>query len=225
MSEFNKLKQLPNDWHQEFKLSGIPLDLFLPIERLKELQDIQSEIYPDIDNVYNAFKLCSFKDTKVVILGQDPYHQKGVANGLAFSVNPGCKIPASLRNIYKEIESDVDAEINKNGDLNHWAEQGVLLLNCSLTVEDSKPGSHSSFGWENITDSVIKLLNKKSNIVFLLWGAHSIKKRYLIDESKNIVFTAPHPSPLSAYRGFFGCKHFTKTNLYLAKNRIKTINW
>lgn len=225
MNEFNKLKQLPNDWHQEFKLSGIPLDLFLPIERLKELQDIQSEIYPDIDNVYNAFKLCSFKDTKVVILGQDPYHQKGVANGLAFSVNPGCKIPASLRNIYKEIESDVDAEINKNGDLNHWAEQGVLLLNCSLTVEDSKPGSHSSFGWENITDSVIKLLNKKSNIVFLLWGAHSIKKRYLIDESKNIVFTAPHPSPLSAYRGFFGCKHFTKTNLYLAKNRIKTINW
>ena len=225
MSEFNKLKQLPNDWHQEFKLSGIPLDLFLPIERLKELQDIQSEIYPDIDNVYNAFKLCSFKDTKVVILGQDPYHKKGVANGLAFSVNPGCKIPASLRNIYKEIESDVDAEINKNGDLNHWAEQGVLLLNCSLTVEDSKPGSHSSFGWENITDSVIKLLNKKSNIVFLLWGAHSIKKRYLIDESKNIVFTAPHPSPLSAYRGFFGCKHFTKTNLYLAKNRIKTINW
>ena len=225
MSEFNKLKQLPNDWHQEFKLSDIPLDLFLPIERLKELQDIQSEIYPDIDNVYNAFKLCSFKDTKVVILGQDPYHQKGVANGLAFSVNPGCKIPASLRNIYKEIESDVDAEINKNGDLNHWAEQGVLLLNCSLTVEDSKPGSHSSFGWENITDSVIKLLNKKSNIVFLLWGAHSIKKRYLIDESKNIVFTAPHPSPLSAYRGFFGCKHFTKTNLYLAKNRIKTINW
>jgi uracil-DNA glycosylase len=225
MSEFNKLKQLPNDWDQEFKLSGIPLDLFLPIERLKELQDIQSEIYPDIDNVYNAFKLCSFKDTKVVILGQDPYHQKGVANGLAFSVNPGCKIPASLRNIYKEIESDVDAEINKNGDLNHWAEQGVLLLNCSLTVEDSKPGSHSSFGWENITDSVIKLLNKKSNIVFLLWGAHSIKKRYLIDESKNIVFTAPHPSPLSAYRGFFGCKHFTKTNLYLSKNRIKTINW
>ena len=225
MSEFNKLKQLPNDWHQEFKLSGIPLDLFIPIERLKELQDIQSEIYPDIDNVYNAFKLCSFKDTKVVILGQDPYHQKGVANGLAFSVNPGCKIPASLRNIYKEIESAVDAEINKNGDLNHWAEQGVLLLNCSLTVEDSKPGSHSSFGWENITDSVIKLLNKKSNIVFLLWGAHSIKKRYLIDESKNIVFTAPHPSPLSAYRGFFGCKHFTKTNLYLSKNRIKTINW
>ena len=225
MNEFNKLKQLPNDWDQEFKLSGIPLDLFLPIERLKELQDIQSEIYPDIDNVYNAFKLCSFKDTKVVILGQDPYHQKGVANGLAFSVNPGCKIPPSLRNIYKEIESDVDAEINKNGDLNHWAEQGVLLLNCSLTVEDSKPGSHSSFGWENITDSVIKLLNKKSNIVFLLWGAHSIKKRYLIDESKNIVFTAPHPSPLSAYRGFFGCKHFTKTNLYLSKNRIKTINW
>jgi uracil-DNA glycosylase len=225
MNEFNKLKQLPNDWDQEFKLSGIPLDLFLPIERLKELQDIQSEIYPDIDNVYNAFKLCSFKDTKVVILGQDPYHQKGVANGLAFSVNPGCKIPASLRNIYKEIESDVDAEINKNGDLNQWAEQGVLLLNCSLTVEDSKPGSHSSFGWENITDSVIKLLNKKSNIVFLLWGAHSIKKRYLIDESKNIVFTAPHPSPLSAYRGFFGCKHFTKTNLYLSKNRIKTINW
>ena len=225
MSEFNKLKQLPNDWHKEFKLSGIPLDLFIPIERLRELQDIQSEIYPDIDNVYNAFKLCSFKDTKVVILGQDPYHQKGVANGLAFSVNPGCKIPASLRNIYKEIESDVDAEINKNGDLNHWAEQGVLLLNCSLTVEDSKPGSHSSFGWENITDSVIKLLNKKSNIVFLLWGAHSIKKRYLIDESKNIVFTAPHPSPLSAYRGFFGCKHFTKTNLYLSKNKIKTINW
>ena len=225
MNEFNKLKQLPNDWHQEFKLSGIPLDLFLPIERLKELQDIQSEIYPDIDNVYNAFKLCSFKDTKVVILGQDPYHQKGVANGLAFSVNPGCKIPASLRNIYKEIESDVDAKINKNGDLNQWAEQGVLLLNCSLTVEDSKPGSHSFFGWENITDSVIKLLNKKSNIVFLLWGAHSIKKRYLIDESKNIVFTAPHPSPLSAYRGFFGCKHFTKTNLYLAKNKIKTINW
>ena len=225
MNTYNNLKQLPNKWHDEFKKSEISLDLLSPVNKLNDLHDKQNKIYPEVDNIYNAFKLCSYKDVKVVILGQDPYHQKGVANGLAFSVDVGSKIPASLRNIYKEIDSDIGSIMNKNGDLNGWAKQGVLLLNCSLSVEDSRPGSHSSIGWENVLESVIKLLNRKKNIVYLLWGSNSISKRYLINENNHIVFSAPHPSPLSAYRGFFGCKHFSKTNTYLAKNNIKPINW
>ena len=166
---------------------------------IKRLMDIGT------NDIYNAFKLCSFKDTKVVILGQDPYHQKGVANGLAFSVNKGKKIPASLRNIYKEIHSDLGVVTHHSGDLSSWARQGVLLINFSLTVEDSKPGSHFSIGWSNVVESVIEILNKKHNLVYLLWGANSISKRHLINETRHVVFTAPHPSPLSAYRGFLGC--------------------
>ena len=225
MNKFNHLKNLPNDWHNELQKADINIDLLRPIIELESLFKNKKDFYPEAADIYNAFKLCSFKNTKVVILGQDPYHQKGVANGLAFSVRQGNKIPASLRNIYKEIASDLGSVTHNTGDLNGWAKQGILLINFSLTVEDSKPGSHFSIGWSNVVESIFKLLNKKQHLVYLLWGTNSISKRYLIDENKHAVFTAPHPSPLSAYRGFLGCKHFSMTNSYLLKNRIKPIDW
>lgn len=225
MSKFNHLLQLPADWHKALKEEGVAFDLSKPTTELETLFKNKKNFYPETNDIYNAFKLCSFKDTKVVILGQDPYHQKGVANGLAFSVNKGKKIPASLRNIYKEIHSDLGVVTHHSGDLSSWARQGVLLINFSLTVEDSKPGSHFSIGWSNVVESVIEILNKKHNLVYLLWGANSISKRHLINEKRHVVFTAPHPSPLSAYRGFFGCRHFSKTNSFLLKNKIIPIDW
>jgi uracil-DNA glycosylase len=225
MNKFNDLLQLPVDWHKALKEEGVAIDLSKPTTELETLFKNKKNFYPETNDIYNAFKLCSFKDTKVVILGQDPYHQKGVANGLAFSVNKGKKIPASLRNIYKEIHSDLGVVTHHSGDLSSWARQGVLLINFSLTVEDSKPGSHFSIGWSNVVESVIEILNKKHNLVYLLWGANSISKRHLINEKRHVVFTAPHPSPLSAYRGFFGCRHFSKTNSFLLKNKIIPIDW
>ena len=225
MNKFNYLLQLPGDWHKALKEEGVAIDLSKPTTELETLFKNKKNFYPETNDIYNAFKLCSFKDTKVVILGQDPYHQKGVANGLAFSVNKGKKIPASLRNIYKEIHSDLGVVTHHSGDLSSWARQGVLLINFSLTVEDSKPGSHFSIGWSNVVESVIEILNKKHNLVYLLWGANSISKRHLINEKRHVVFTAPHPSPLSAYRGFFGCRHFSKTNSFLLKNKIIPIDW
>ena len=225
MNKFNHLLKLPSDWHKTFKEGGVAIDLSNPIDELETLLKNNKHIYPKANDIYNAFKLCSFKDTKVVILGQDPYHQKGVANGLAFSVKKGNKIPPSLRNIYKEIHSDLGSVTHHSGDLSCWASQGVLLINFALTVEDSKPGSHFSIGWSNVVESIIEILNKKHNLVYLLWGANSISKRHLIDEKRHAVFTAPHPSPLSAYRGFLGCRHFSKTNSFLLKNKISPIDW
>ena len=225
MTKFNHLLRLPNDWHKALKEEGIAIDLSKPTARLEILFKNKKNFYPEVNDIYNAFKLCSFEDTKVVILGQDPYHQKAVANGLAFSVKKGNKIPASLRNIYKEIHSDLGSVTHRSGDLSCWASQGVLLINFSLTVEDSKPGSHFSIGWSNVVESVIEILNKKHNLVYLLWGANSISKRHLINEKRHAVFTASHPSPLSAYRGFFGCRHFSKTNSFLLKNKISPIDW
>ena len=225
MNKFNHLLKLPGDWHKTLKEGGVAIDLFKPTAELETLFKNNKHFYPKANDIYNAFKLCSFKDTKVVILGQDPYHQKGEANGLAFSVKKGNKIPPSLRNIYKEIHSDLGSVTNHSGDLGCWASQGVLLINFSLTVEDSKPGSHFSIGWSNVVESVIEILNKKHNLVYLLWGANSISKRHLIDETRHAVFTAPHPSPLSAYRGFLGCRHFSKTNSFLLRNKISPIDW
>jgi len=225
MNKFNHLLKLPSDWHKTLKEGGVAIDLSNPIDELETLFKNNKHFYPKANDIYNAFKLCSFKDTKVVILGQDPYHQKGVANGLAFSVKKGNKIPPSLRNIYKEIHSDLGSVTHLSGDLSCWASQGVLLINFALTVEDSKPGSHFSIGWSNVVESIIEILNKKHNLVYLLWGANSISKRHLIDEKRHAVFTAPHPSPLSAYRGFLGCRHFSKTNSFLLKNKISPIDW
>lgn len=183
-------------------------------------------IFPKGSLIFNAFNLCPFDKVKVVILGQDPYHEIGQAHGLAFSVPKGIALPPSLQNIYKEIESDLNIKVEKNGDLTRWAKQGVLLLNSTLTVEQHRAASHQNFGWEIFTDNVINILSKeKEHLVFILWGSFAIKKSSLIDKTKHLVLTSVHPSPLSAYRGFFGNKHFSQTNSYLSANNIEPINW
>ena len=183
-------------------------------------------IYPKARNIFKAFDLCPFDKVKVVIIGQDPYHEPEQAQGLCFSVPADIKIPPSLVNIYKEINSDLKIEIPQSGDLTRWAEQGVLLLNATLTVEAHKAASHQGRGWEEFTDNVIRLLSdKKEHLVFLLWGSYAIKKANLINMEKHLLLTSAHPSPLSAYRGFFGNHHFSKCNYYLIQNRIDAIQW
>lgn len=186
-----------------------------------------STIYPPAKFIFNAFELTPFDKVKVVILGQDPYHGPNQANGLAFSVNNGIKLPPSLVNIYKEIENDLGIKtINKGGCLDGWAKQGVLLLNATLTVRANQAGSHQNKGWEEFTDSVIKLLSdKKENLVFILWGNYAQKKGVVIDENKHLVIKSAHPSPLSAYNGFFGSKPFSQTNSYLIFSNQEPINW
>jgi uracil-DNA glycosylase len=180
--------------------------------------------FPPKHELFKAFELCSPQQIKVVILGQDPYHGAGQANGLAFSVHTGVKAPPSLRNLLKEAFNDVGAM--PWVDLSRWAEQGVFLLNTSLSVEEKKPGSHSSFGWEPFTDEVIRIISEQQpHVVFMLWGNHAQKKERLIDASKHLVLKAPHPSPLSAYQGFFGCKHFSKANAYLELKGLTRVAW
>lgn len=184
------------------------------------------QICPPKNKIFNAFKLVEFEKIKVVILGQDPYHGIGQANGLAFSVNRGIKIPPSLKNIFKEYSEDLGYEIPKSGNLENWAKQGVFLLNCGLTVEMSKPNSHLFLNWHKLTDYIINQISvQKKNIVFLLWGSYAQKKSILIDKKKHLVLETSHPSPFSVYRGFFGSKHFSKTNKYLKNNNIKEVNW
>jgi len=184
------------------------------------------EIYPPKENWYKAFEYSSCASTKVIILGQDPYHGINQAEGLSFSVPKGVPIPPSLRNIYIEIKSDLGITTPNHGHLSHWAKQGVLLLNSVLTVEKNSPVSHANQGWEIFTDNVIKLLNeKKDNLVFLLWGAYAGKKSELINPERHLVLNAPHPSPFSANKGFFGCKHFSKTNQYLLSTDQTPIEW
>lgn len=183
-------------------------------------------IFPPAGQIFNAFNTCPFNNVKVVILGQDPYHGPGQAHGLCFSVNDGIQFPPSLQNIFKEIASDLGLSIPNSGNLTRWAEQGVLLLNATLTVRASQAGSHQGKGWEEFTDAVIKIISEKAdNVVFILWGSYAIKKKALIDASKHCILTAPHPSPLSSYRGFFGCKHFSKTNEYLTSVGKTPIEW
>ena len=193
-------------------------------------EDILSEyktrtVYPTKEHLFTAFNICTPKNLSVVILGQDPYHQPNQAHGLAFSIL-GTKIPPSLKNIYKEIYTDTGKASETNGDLTAWAFQGVLLLNTVLTVEENKPNSHANKGWELFTDEVIRKINGlDKNIVFLLWGAKSEQKKDLIDNNNHLILTCSHPSPLSAYRDFFGCKHFSQTNVFLKKHNIKPIDW
>ena len=183
-------------------------------------------IFPPAGQIFSAFNTCPFIDVKVVILGQDPYHGPGQAHGLCFSVNDGIQFPPSLQNIFKEITADLGIPAPKTGNLTRWAEQGVLLLNATLTVRASQAGSHQGKGWEEFTDSVIKIISEKSeNVVFILWGSYAIKKKALINASKHCILTAPHPSPLSSYRGFFGCKHFSQTNTYLTSKGKTPIEW
>lgn len=183
-------------------------------------------IYPQNDDIFAALNLTPFDQVKVVILGQDPYHGPSQAHGLSFSVKPGVKIPPSLVNIFKELKDDLQIDAPKDGILTKWAEQGVLLLNNVLTVEDGKAGSHHMKGWEKFTDKIIELLNeKKENLVFILWGSPAQKKAAKVDEKKHFVLKSVHPSPLSSYRGFFGSKPFSKTNEFLKSKKLTPINW
>lgn len=217
--------KLNNDWdkllEEEFsKEYYLKLRMFLKEEYKTKV------IYPSMHNIFDALKHTSYKDTKVLILGQDPYHGENQAHGLAFSVQPNVAIPPSLLNIYKELNSDLGCFIPDNGYLIPWADQGVLLLNTALTVRAHEANSHKDKGWEIFTDNIIKLLNNRQDpIIFVLWGANARKKKAFIDSDKHYILEAPHPSPLSAHRGFLGCKHFSKINELLIKLNKEPINW
>ena len=187
---------------------------------------LATTVFPPPKLVFNAFAHCTFAAVKVVILGQDPYHGPGQAHGLSFSVPDGVRPPPSLQNIYKEIKSDLGIEIPESGNLERWADQGVLLLNATLTVEKGNAGSHQGLGWEQFTDAVIqKISDEKEHVVFMLWGKYAQEKGSTIDWEKHLILEAPHPSPFSADRGFFGCKHFSQANVYLEEHNLKPIQW
>ncbi len=201
-------------------------DYFKKLKEFLVQEKQQHIIYPSGKEIFNAFNYTPFEKVKVVILGQDPYHGKGQAHGLSFSVPVGIKPPPSLKNIFKELKVDLDIPIAKSGNLTSWAKQGVLLLNTTLTVRAKQAGSHQNKGWENFTDAVISNLSaNKEALIFLLWGRFAQTKASLIDSKKHHILTAAHPSPFSAYSGFFGCKHFSKTNEILNKNGLETIDW
>jgi len=193
---------------------------------LRTEKEAEKAIYPDSSLIFNALNATPFSEVKVVILGQDPYHGPGQAHGLCFSVLPGVRIPPSLRNIFKEINQELGIPIPDQGCLQGWAEQGVLLLNATLTVEQARPGSHQGKGWETFTDAVVQALNKQTDrLVFLLWGGYAQKKGQIIDNTRHYVLTSAHPSPLSAHRGFLGNGHFAKTNEFLTSRNLLPIDW
>ena len=217
--------KLENNWYEIIKENKDILKLYNNLIYKIKKEYNEKVIYPEIDKIFNAFNLTPFECVKVVIIGQDPYHGEKEANGLAFSINEGVKIAPSLRNIFKELKNDLNVD-KTNKDLSSWAEQGVLLLNTILTVEKDKPLSHKNIGWENITDYLIKYISdNKNNVVFILWGNNAIKKECLINNNKHLILKSVHPSPLSASRGFFGSKPFSKTNDYLKKNNQSVIDW
>ena len=214
-----------NDW--DFALSEeFKKDYFLKIQDFIDEEYSSKTIYPPYDEIFNAFKLTPLSNVKVVILGQDPYHEEGQAHGLAFSTPEGRPIPRSLNNIFKEINAEYDYPIPTSGCLEKWAKQGVFLLNTVLTVEDGNANSHSKCGWQTFTDNVIGILNRQDQpIVFLLWGKQAEKKKELITNENHLVLITSHPSPFSARRGFLGCNHFKLANGYLKENKIKEIDW
>ncbi|MBK6730213.1 MAG: uracil-DNA glycosylase [Bacteroidetes bacterium] len=222
----SKLPELESGWlhalQPEFSKA-----YFLYIKTfLKSEKKNKKAIYPPGSLIFNAFNQTPFDKVKVIILGQDPYHGEGQAHGLSFSVPDGIKPPPSLVNIFKELQSDLQIPIPQSGNLSHWAQQGVFLLNAMLTVESNQSASHQKIGWQYFTDAAIKQLSeKKEHLVFLLWGKFAQQKKVLIDANKHLILEAAHPSPFSAYNGFFGCKHFSKTNAYLAQHNLELINW
>lgn len=196
------------------------------VQHLKTEKQLRKVMYPAGPNIFNAFNTTPFSSVKVLILGQDPYHGPGQAHGLCFSVQKGVKPPPSLVNIFKELKADLGIDKPENGDLTHWAQQGVFLMNAFLTVRAGEPMSHSKIGWAQFTDTVIeKLATEKEHIVFMLWGRFAAEKEKLIPKAKHLILKAPHPSPLSASTGFFGCRHFSKANEYLASHGIDPIDW
>jgi uracil-DNA glycosylase len=216
---------LEKDW-QKLLRPEMDKEYFQDLIRAVNLAYQNRITYPPREHIFNAFNLCPLEEVRVVILGQDPYHGKDQAHGLSFSVPDGVKIPPSLRNIYQELESDLGVTPPQSGNLEHWAKQGVLLLNSTLTVEDGQAGFHQGWGWERFTDEVIRLVSdKREHVVFILWGKYAEAKSSLIDKSKHLILTSPHPSSLSAHRGFFGSKPFSKTNNYLTSIGKKPIEW
>ena len=216
---------LGNDWDSlladEFKK-----EYYLKLREFLKSEYQNYRVYPNMHDIFNALKLTPFQNVKAVILGQDPYHRPEQAHGLCFSVQKGIQIPPSLQNMYKELNTDIGMSIPAHGYLLSWAKEGVLMLNTTLTVREGSPMSHKGKGWETLTDKIISIVNEKeSPVVFLLWGGHARSKKAMIDTKKHLVLEAAHPSPLSAYNGFFGCKHFSKTNHFLVKNGIDPINW
>lgn len=210
-------RELAEEWEKDY---------FVRLTQFVREEYATKQIFPPGRQIFAAFNSTPFHDVKVVILGQDPYHDVGQANGLCFSVNDGIQFPPSLRNIFKEIESDIGTPIPQSGDLSRWAKQGVLLLNATLTVEAHRAGSHQRHGWEQFTDSVIAhLAEHRDNLVFILWGSYAIGKGAFIDRNRHLVLTSVHPSPLSAHRGFFGNHHFSRTNKYLIEHGKTPIEW
>ena len=217
--------KLNNDWDELLK-DEFKKEYYLNLREFLKKEYSTRVIYPNMYNIFEALKHTSFKDTKVLILGQDPYHGENQAHGLAFSVQKGVKIPPSLLNIYKELHDDLGCYIPNNGYLIPWSDQGVLLLNTALTVRAHEANSHKNIGWEIFTDDIIKLLNTREDpVIFVLWGANARRKKEFIDVSRHYVLEAPHPSPLSASRGFFGCKHFSKINKILKDLGKEPIDW
>ena len=216
---------ITNDWADKLK-EEYKKDYYKKLFQFVGAEYSSRTIYPPGDDIFNAFHLTPLKDVKVVIIGQDPYHEPGQAHGLSFSVKPGVQIPPSLLNIYKELQEDLGCYIPNNGYLVKWARQGVLLLNNVLTVRAHQAGSHHNCGWEEFTDAAIRAVNQEARpIVFLLWGSHAQQKKKMLTNPQHLVLEAPHPSPLSAYRGFFGCKHFSKTNDFLQRHGQEPIDW
>lgn len=217
--------QIDDSWNEHL-LSEFNQPYFLKLISFLDFEFKTQSIYPSEHKIFNAFELTPFNKLKVVILGQDPYHGEGQAHGLAFSVQDGVALPPSLRNIFQEYSSDLGYEVPVNGNLTLWAKEGVFLLNTVLTVRANEAHSHKDMGWEVFTDSVIRLISeKKENVVFILWGNPAQKKAKFIDASKHLILKAPHPSPLSSYRGFFGSKPFSRTNSYLREKGITEIDW
>ncbi len=216
---------LNNDW-DSILADEFEKPYYQELRRFLKAEYQTNRIYPDMYDIFNALRQTSFADTKVVILGQDPYHGAGQAHGMCFSVKKGVEPPPSLKNIYKELVSDVGIPMPSHGELTCWASQGVLLLNTVLTVREAQPNSHKGKGWETFTDCIIEKLNQKQTpVIFMLWGNNAKTKGALVTNPKHVLLQAPHPSPLSAHNGFFGCKHFSKANEILKQNALAPIDW
>lgn len=219
------MKIINNDW-DEILEKEFSNPYYQKLRTFLDYEYTHYTVYPKAPDLYNALRFTSFADTKVVIIGQDPYHEPNQAYGLAFSVKKGVKIPPSLVNIYKELHEDLGCYIPNHGELTKWAKQGVLLLNATLTVREHQAASHKNQGWERLTDAIIASLNQKTTpVVFLLWGNNARQKKKLITNPKHLILECAHPSPLSAYNGFFGCRHFSQANKFLIKNNLKPIDW
>lgn len=217
--------KIEESWKEQLQ-SEFEKDYFVNLTNFVRSEYQTKRIFPPAKLIFNAFEHTPFDKVKVVILGQDPYHNDGQAHGLSFSVNDGIQFPPSLINIFKEINTDLGVPIPKSGNLTRWADQGVLLLNATLTVQAHQAGSHQNKGWETFTDAAIKkLADERENIVFLLWGSYAQKKAAFIDSNKHLILSSVHPSPLSAHRGFFGNKHFSRTNEYLISKGLTPIQW